>query len=137
MLVVRSSCTGMSSMTAAGWHACNVYALYAAAVHCCRHVQLPGGSPPDENRARSCLRLLCTIGCNLCCAGFQLLADDLGGWGGICHDVLQQLRDQYPSQPVLYFSLQQQQQQQAAAPSSGGLTPAQTRCAANTAVRVG
>jgi hypothetical protein len=74
--------------------------------------------------------------CNLCFAGFQLLADDLGGWGGICHDVLQQLRDQYHSQPVLYFSLQQQQQQQASVASSGGLTPAQTRCAVNTAIKV-
>jgi hypothetical protein len=54
------------------------------------------------------------------CAGLQLLADDLGGWGGISQDVLQQLREEYPTQPVLYFSLQQQQQQQQAAATSPG-----------------
>lgn len=57
-------------------------------------------------------------------AGLQLLADDLGGWGGISQDVMQQLREEYPTQPVLYFSLQQQQQQhqqQAAGTSSGSL----------------
>lgn len=70
-------------------------------------------------------------------AGLQLLADDLGGWGGICHDVVQQLRDQYPSQPMLYFSLRNQMQQQgqgqqaAANGGSGGSfgasSPAHTR----------
>lgn len=66
-----------------------------------------------------------------CCvhSGLQLFADDLGGWGGITHDVLQQLRDQYPSQPVLYFSLQQQQQLQDASAASpvAGLSPAHIR----------
>jgi hypothetical protein len=43
-----------------------------------------------------------------------VLADDLGGWGGLGRSIVQELREEYPSQPLLYFSLQQQQQQQPA-----------------------
>ncbi|WIA17309.1 hypothetical protein OEZ85_014174 [Tetradesmus obliquus] len=44
--------------------------------------------------------------------GLQVLADDLGGWGGVGRSIVQELREEYASQPLLYFSLQQQQQQQ-------------------------
>jgi hypothetical protein len=123
-------------MTAAAWHGSILHCL-PATMESTATAAILGGQLAANQGSQSCHRPIggFTTCCNLCFTGFQLLADDLGGWGGICHDVLQQLRDQYPSQPVLYFSLQHQQQQQAAAPSSGGLTPAQTRCAVNTAPR--
>jgi hypothetical protein len=44
--------------------------------------------------------------------GLQVLADDLCGWGSLTLRILQEVRDQYSQQPVMYFSIQQQQQQQ-------------------------
>eukprot|EP00879_Flechtneria_rotunda_P013994 GHRR01014621.1.p1 GENE.GHRR01014621.1~~GHRR01014621.1.p1 ORF type:complete len:376 (+),score=113.27 GHRR01014621.1:168-1295(+) len=49
--------------------------------------------------------------------GFQIFADDTGGWGGITLDLLQALRDTYAWQPLMYFSVQQQQQATSSSPA--------------------
>jgi Tubulin domain len=55
-----------------------------------------------------------------------VLADDTGGWGSTALQLVQELRDDFPLQPLWYYSLQeeqeppgvQQQQQQSAAATS-------------------
>lgn len=37
--------------------------------------------------------------------GFQLLADDLSGFGGLSVRLLQELRDDYPNRPLMYYAL--------------------------------
>lgn len=46
--------------------------------------------------------------------GFNVMADDLGGWGQVTADLLGELHDDYPTSPVLLWATRQS----ASAPSS-------------------
>ena len=37
--------------------------------------------------------------------GFQVFAEDLGGFGGLAYATLEELKDEYPRQPAWLFSL--------------------------------